>query len=260
MKISATIVTLNEERNLPRALESLIVVDEVVVVDSGSTDRTVEIARAYGAKVAVNAWPGYAAQKNFAASLAAHDWILAIDADEALSELLQAEIMELRGGLGAAVGSAVRGGATAAGPPQVAGFCFPRRAQYLGGWIHHSGWYPDAKIRLYDRRNAHWAGDYVHESVQTDGPVAALAGDLHHFTCDSLDEHRRTMDRYTTLAAAELRARGKRSSALRAVLSPPATFLKTYLLQQGFRDGYRGYLIARMAARYVALKHSKARA
>ena len=242
MKISATIVTLNEERNLARALESLMVVDEIVVVDSGSIDRTVEIARGYGARVIAHDWPGYAAQKNFAAASAAHDWILAIDADEALSELLQAEIMELR-----------------ATQPSVSGIQFPRRAQYLGGWIHHSGWYPDTKIRLYDRRRGRWVGDYVHESVQIDGAAGSLAGNLLHFTCDSLDEHRRTMERYTTLAASELRVRGQRSSALRTALSPPATFLKTYLLQQGFRDGYRGYVIAKMAARYVYLKHSKTR-
>jgi glycosyltransferase involved in cell wall biosynthesis len=242
MLITATIVTLNEERNLPRALESLTCVDEIVVVDSGSTDRTVEIAKAYGARVIEQKWLGYAAQKNFAASAAAHDWILAIDADESISELLQAEIMALR-----------------QSAPPVAGFRFPRRAQYFGGWIHHSGWYPDAKIRLYDRRHGRWVGDYVHESVRVDGAPGDLTGDLHHFTCASLEEHRRTMERYTTLAAEEMRAQGRRSSALRLLLSPPATFLKTYLLQQGFRDGYRGYLIAKMAARYVYLKHGKAR-
>jgi glycosyltransferase involved in cell wall biosynthesis len=242
MRISATIVTLNEERNLPRALESLTCVDEIVVVDSGSTDRTVEIARTYGARVIEQSWLGYAAQKNFAATAAANDWVLAIDADESLSELLQAEIMALR-----------------QTDPHVPGFRFPRRAQYLGGWINHSGWYPDAKVRLYDRRRGRWVGDYVHESVRVDGAPGELTGNLHHFTCASLEEHRRTMDRYTTLAAEELRAQGRRSTALRLLLSPPATFLKTYLLQQGFRDGYRGYLIAKMAARYVYLKCSKTR-
>jgi glycosyltransferase involved in cell wall biosynthesis len=242
MHITATIVTLNEERNLPRALESLTCVDDVVVVDSGSTDRTVEIASAYGARVIEQQWLGYAAQKNFAAAAAANDWILAIDADESLSELLQAEIMALR-----------------QTDPQVPAFRFPRRAQYLGGWIKHSGWYPDAKIRLYDRRRGCWAGDYVHESVRVDAAPGELTGDLHHFTCASLEEHRRTMDRYTTLAAEELRSRGRRSSVARLLLSPPATFLKTYLLQQGFRDGYRGYLIAKMAALYVYLKHRKTR-
>jgi glycosyltransferase involved in cell wall biosynthesis len=242
MHITATIVTLNEERNLSRALESLTCVDEIVVVDSGSTDRTVEIARAYGTRVIEQKWLGYAAQKNFAASTAANDWILAIDADESISELLQAEIMALRGS-----------------EPNVPGFRFPRRAQYLGGWINHSGWYPDAKVRLYDRRRGRWIGDYVHESVRVDGVPADLTGDLHHFTCASLDEHRRTMEHYTTLAAEELRAQGRRSSAWHLLLSPAATFLKTYLVQQGFRDGYRGYLIATMAARYVYLKHAKTR-
>lgn len=242
MKISATIVTLNEERNLARALESLTCVDEVVVVDSGSTDRTIEIANRYGARVIAHDWPGYAAQKNFAAAAAAHDWILAIDADEAISELLQAEIMMLR-----------------ATTPLSAGYRFPRRAQYLGGWILHSGWYPDVKVRLYHRRQGRWVGDYVHESVQVDGGVADLQGDLHHFTCASLEEHYRTMERYTDLAAAEIRARGERSPLARVLLSPPATFLKTYVLQQGYRDGYRGYIIARMAARYVYLKHRKTR-
>jgi len=242
MRITATIVTLNEERNLPRALESLTCVDEIVVVDSGSTDRTTEIAHSYGARVVAQNWLGYAAQKNFAAAAAANDWILAIDADESLSELLQAEIVTLR-----------------STQPQVPGFRFPRRAQYLGGWIRHSGWYPDVKVRLYDRRRGRWTGDYVHESVRIDGAPGELTGDLHHFTCASLEEHRRTMERYTTLAAEELRAQGRRSSALRLLLSPPATFLKTFLLQQGFRDGYRGYLIAKMAARYVYMKNSKTR-
>jgi glycosyltransferase involved in cell wall biosynthesis len=242
MRISATIVTLNEERNLPRALESLTCVDEIVVVDSGSADRTVEIARQYGARVIQRPWPGYAAQKNFAATSAANNWILAIDADESLSELLQAEIMTLR-----------------CTEPTAAGFCFPRRAQYLGGWIMHSGWYPDKKVRLYDRRSARWTGDYVHERVRVSGAVSELTGNLLHFTCASLEEHRRTMERYTTLAAEELRAQGRQSGAWRTLLSPPATFLKTYLAQQGFRDGYRGYLIAKMAARYVYLKHSKTR-
>lgn len=243
MKISATIITLNEERNLPRALESLTCVDEVLVVDSGSTDRTVEIARRYGARVLTNPWPGYAAQKNFAAGQAAHDWILSLDADEALSETLAAEIQQLK-----------RNGARADG------YRFPRMAQYMGRWIRHCGWYPDYKLRLYDRHRGRWVGDYVHESVVVNGRVETLEGTLHHFTCPSLSEHVRTLDRYTTLAAEELRARGQRPGLLRLLLAPPLTFLKTYLLQQGFRDGYRGLLISAMAAWYVFLKYAKARA
>ncbi len=245
MKISATIITLNEERNLPRALESLTCVDEVVVVDSGSTDRTLEIARRYGARVVSNSWPGYAAQKNFAAAEAAHDWILSLDADEALSETLAAEIQQVRCGGAAAL--------------EAAGYCFPRLAQYLGQWILHSGWYPDYKLRLYDRRRGRWVGDYVHESVEVEGSVVTLQGPLHHFTCQSLSEHVRNVERYTTLAAQELRARGYRAGLGRLAFAPPLTFWKTYLLQQGFRDGHRGFLIAAMAAWYVFLKYAKTR-
>ncbi len=240
MKISATIITLNEERNLRRALETLDCADEVLVVDSGSTDQTREIARRYGARVVEREWPGYAAQKNFAAEQAAHDWILSLDADEALSETLSAEIMRVK-----------REG------PRAAGYRMSRRAQYLGRWILHSGWYPDFKLRLYDRRRGRWNGAYVHESVQVDGPVELLHADLLHYTCDSLSQHLRRLDRYTTLAAQELRAQGRRAGPARLLLAPPATFLKTYLLQQGFRDGYQGLLISAMAAWYVFLKWAK---
>ena len=240
MKISATIIALNEERNLPRALDSLDCVDEVVVVDSGSADRTREVARRHGARVTENPWPGYAAQKNLAAARAAHDWILSIDADEALSEQLSAEIMRLK----------QQG-------PRAAGYRMPRRAQYLGRWILHSGWYPDHKLRLYDRRRGRWVGDYVHERVQVDGPVETLSADLLHYTCESLSQHLRTLDRYTTLAAQELRGQGRRAGPARLLLAPPWTFLKTYLLQQGFRDGYPGLLISSMAAWYVFLKWAK---
>ncbi|MGB9605067.1 MAG: glycosyltransferase family 2 protein, partial [Bryobacteraceae bacterium] len=144
MKISATIITENEERNLPRAIESLRCCDEIVVVDCGSTDRTVELARKLGARVLESQWRGYAAQKNYAAEQARHDWILSLDADEALSEALEGEIWQLK-----------KNG------PDCDAYTVPRMAQYLGRWILHSGWYPDRKIRLYDRRKGRWVGDYV---------------------------------------------------------------------------------------------------
>ncbi|HAX44766.1 MAG TPA: glycosyltransferase family 2 protein, partial [Solibacterales bacterium] len=157
MTISATIITRNEERNLPRAIESLRCCDEILVVDSGSTDRTVEIAERYGARVIEANWRGYAGQKNYASDQARHDWVLSIDADEALSEDLEGEIWALK-----------KNG------PAFDAYTVPRMAQYLGKWILHSGWYPDRKIRLFDRRKARWVGDYVHESVFSDGRVGAL--------------------------------------------------------------------------------------
>lgn len=238
MKISATIITLNEERNLARALESLHCVDEVVVVDSGSTDRTCEIARGRGACVIAHAWQGYAAQKNFAAAHAGHSWILSLDADEALSEELQAEIAQLR----------LHGMKRDA-------YSMPRLAQYLGRWILHSGWYPDRKVRLYERSHAEWVGDPVHESVRVHGTVGELQGKLLHFTCDSLSQHLQTLDRYTTLAARNARPRG----LAWLLFSPAWTFVRSYVVQRGFQDGPQGFAIAWMAALYTFLKYAKAR-
>ena len=242
MKISAAIITFNEERNVARVIESLRCCDEILVLDSGSNDRTVEIARKLGARVVEASWHGYAAQKNIAVELAANDWILSLDADESLSEALEAEIWRIK-----KVG------------PAFDGYTMPRLAQYLGRWILHCGWYPDRKIRLFDRRKAKWVGEFVHESVKVDGTVGHLKSNLLHFTCDSLSEHVRTMDSYTTLAAQEIVARGENISLSRLLVDPPATFLKTYVLKQGFLDGMEGLSIAYMAAFYNFVKFTKAR-
>ncbi len=242
MKISATIITADEERNLPRAIESLRCCDEIVVVDSGSTDRTVEIAAKLGARVIESPWRGYAAQKNLAAEHARYDWILSIDADEALSEALEAEIWQLK----------------KTGPAYDA-YTVPRLAQYLGRWILHSGWYPDRKVRLYDRRKGRWVGDLVHERVETTGRIGHLQSNLLHFTCSSLSEHLKSLDRYTTLAAQEIVARGQKVGWRHLILAPAWTFLRTYILQRGFLDGFEGLTIAHMAAVYTYLKFAKAR-
>ena len=240
VKISATLITLNEEENLPRALDSLSWCDEIVVLDSGSSDRTVEIAEQFGARVLQRDFDGYADQKNFADHAAGHDWILSLDADEALSESLAKEIREIK-----------RTG------PGYDGYRFPRKAQYLGKWIHHSGWYPDPKVRFYDRRKARWVG-LVHESVSVDGTVGELSGDLLHYTCRSLTEHLHTVDRYTTLAAREMISQGKRAHLGNVLISPPWAFLRTYILKLGFLDGFEGLVIAAMASFYVFRKYVKA--
>ena len=242
MKISATIITYNEERNIARAIESLRSADEIVVVDSGSSDRTVEIAGKLGAKVIEQPWLGYAAQKNYAAEQASHDWILALDADEALSESLEAEIWQLKKN----------------GPAHDA-YSMPRLAQYLGKWILHSGWHPDRKVRLYHRRKAKWEGEYVHESVVVNGSTGKFDASILHFTCQSLSEHLKTMDRYTTLAAEELVARNKKIGWRHLALDPAWTFFRTLILQRGFLDGTEGLAIAWMGALYQFLKFAKAR-
>lgn len=241
-KLSACIVTLNEERKIARTLESLRCCDEILVLDSGSSDQTIAIAGGLGARVIEESWRGYAGQKNRAAECASFDWILSLDADETLTEELEAEILLLK-----------QEGFRADG------YSMPRMAQYLGRWIRHSGWYPDRKVRLYDRRKGAWHGDFVHESVQVRGSVGELQGAIHHFTCDSLSEHLGTLDRYTTLAAAEICGQGHMPGMGRLLCDPAWTFVRTYLLKQGFRDGFPGLAIAYLAAFYTFLKYAKAR-
>ena len=242
MQISVTIIARDEEANIARAITSVEFCAEVLVVDSGSTDRTVEIARSLGATVLHHEWSGYAAQKNFAAAKASHDWILSIDADEAVGPGLAASIRGLE-----------------AAEPEYSGFDFPRLARYCGKWIRHSGWYPDRKVRLYRRDRGRWVGDFVHESVVVSGPVGHLEGDLLHYTCNTFLDHRENVRRYTDLAAREIVATGQRPTASRLWLGPPFAFAKSFFLQLGFMDGTAGFTIAWMAARYVYLKHAKAR-
>ncbi len=242
MKISATIITCNEERNVARVIESLRCCDEIVVIDSGSNDRTMEIAAKLGARVVESPWRGYAGQKNFASETAAHDWILSLDADESLSEALEAEIWQIK-----------KNG------PEFDAYTMPRLAQYLGRWILHSGWYPDRKVRLFDRRRAKWVGSFVHESVAVEGRIGHLKSNLLHFTCSSISEHLKTLDRYTTLAAEQLVEHKKEIGWRQLVLDPLWTFFKSYFVQRGFLDGTEGLAIAYMAALYNFLKYMKAK-
>ena len=242
MKISAAIIALNEERNISRVIESLRCCDEILVVDSGSTDRTTEIAGKLGARVVENPWRGYAGQKNFAAEQCENDWVLSLDADESLSEALEAEIWQIK-----------KNGA------EYDAYTMPRLAQYLGSWILHSGWYPDRKVRLFDRRKAHWEGKFVHESVVVNGRIGHLESNILHFTCSSLSEHLKTMDRYTTLAAEQIIDEKRKVGLAQLLLDPPWTFVRAYVFKRGFLDGAEGLAIAYMAAFYSFLKYAKAR-
>jgi len=241
MKITATVITFNEERNIEESLRSLAWADEIVVVDSRSTDSTVQIARRFTDRIYVRDWPGYSAQKNFAAEQASYDWVFNLDADERVSDELCGEIRQLAQSADAGY----------------AAFEMPRRTFYLGRWIKHCGWYPDYKVRLYDRRAARWRGEFVHESVTVSGKIARLKGEIRHYTIRSASEHQLRMDRYTTLAAQEMLARGKRASVLRLLVSPPATLIKSYVFKLGFLDGVPGLAISYFAAHYDFLKTLK---
>ncbi len=240
MPVTATVITFNEAANLAAALESVAWADEILVIDSESTDDTVAIARRYTDRVIVRPWPGYIAQKNFAAEQARHDWILSLDADERVSPPLADELRAL----------------LAAGPA-AAGYRLPRVTFHLGRWIRSTDWYPDRQLRLYDRRRARWTGRHVHESVKADGPVVDLRGELLHYAYRDLSHHLETMDRYTTLAARQMHEDGRRAGWVDLALHPPAAFLRNYLLRGGFRDGVPGLIISAMNARYVGLKFAK---
>ena len=241
MKISATVITLNEEQNLEAALESLSWADEIIVVDSESSDRTVEIASQFTDRIFINPWPGYSAQKNFAAEKANHDWIFNLDADERVSPDLRKQIEDLKN----------------AGDPQAAAFEVPRHTFYLGRWIRHSGWYPDFKLRLYNRTSAGWRGAYVHESVESEGSVERLTGPILHYTVRNASDHHLRLDRYTTLAAEEMAEQGKRVTTLSLLWSPVMAFIRAYVFRRGFLDGIPGLAIAFFAAHYVFLKGIK---
>lgn len=227
----------DEAHHIEAALESVRWADEIVVVDSGSTDGTTDIARRFTGNVIVRDWPGYAAQKEFAAASAAHDWILSIDADERVSDALAAEI---RGVL--------------ATEPREAAFRMPRMTRHFGKWLRTTDAYPDYQVRLYDRRRAHWKPLDVHESVAADGPVGVLRRDLLHEGDATVAERKAKLRHYAELSAREMHRRGRRGGALSMILHPPAAFLRSYLLRRGVFDGAAGFRVSALQAYYVYLK------
>lgn len=239
-KLSVTLITQNESADLAAALESVTWADEIVVVDSGSTDDTVAIARRFTERVSVNAWPGYVAQKNHAAALASHDWILSLDADERVTPALAAEIRAL-------LGSA----------PAHRAYRMPRITWHLGRWIRSTDWYPDHQLRLYDRTAARWTGGHVHEGLSVDGSVGRLQGSLEHFAYRDISDHLDTIDRYTSLAARQMAEQGRTAGLLQLAVHPPLAFLRNYVARGGFRDGTAGFIVSAMNAYYVFLKFAK---
>jgi glycosyltransferase involved in cell wall biosynthesis len=237
------LIAQNEEKTIERALGSVSFCDEIVLVDSGSSDRTRELAEALGARVLVNApWPGFVAQRDFAVRAARHDWVLAIDADERVSDPLREEIQALR-----------RSGHAAAG------YRMPRVAFYLGRSIRGTDWYPDWQVRLFDRRRAAWQGDLVHESVAVRGPVAHLRGELEHQPYADISDHQRKIDSYTTLWARQAHAAGRGSSVPHVALGAAWAFFRNYVLKRGFMLGSAGLLISVLNTHYTFVKLAKLR-
>ncbi len=235
-------MTLNEERNLDRCLQSVReVADEIVVVDSFSTDRTEEICLKYGAKFSRHMFEGYVEQRRYSITQASNDYILTIDGDEALSEDMKVSIMSAKNNW------------------THDGYYFNRLNSYCGRWIKHSGWYPDRKLRLFDRRKASVIGHNPHDEIVLENGATRklLNGDLLHFTYLSVEEHIRQINRFTEIQAREKFERGKKSNCLSIFFSPPFKFIRHYFFQLGFLDGYYGYLICRNMAYSNFLKHAK---
>ncbi|MEI6206736.1 MAG: glycosyltransferase family 2 protein [Desulfuromonadales bacterium] len=241
MQLSATVITLNEEKNIADCLASLDFADEIVVVDSGSSDRTAEICRGYPkVRFIHNEWSGYGRQKNFAAELAVNNWILNIDADERVSPQLHRSLEQ-----------ADRNSFSAA---RMA------RENYFGKrWIRHCGWYPDYTTRFYDRRRCRFSERLVHEALEHDGTVATLDGNLRHFTYDGIGDYLRRMDRYSSLAAEEKVREGYRPKPLDLIAGPLFTFLRMFLLKKGFLEGEAGLILSSLYAIYTFCKYAKAR-
>lgn len=241
--LSVVIITLNEEQNLPRCLESVRWAEEVLVVDSGSKDRTREIAEKAGARVLEHPWEGYGQQKNFANSQAKNDWILSLDADEELTTELRAEIEDFLARRGRMHGNLYWGAA------------FPRLTSYLGRWIRYGGWYPNRLVRLAHRGHARWTETPVHESWEVDSQVWPMQADLLHYTFRDVFDQVTTNVRFARLGARTALARGERPSLWRIFLKPPVKFLETYVWKRGFLDGFAGFVISVNAAHSIFMKY-----
>ena len=240
LPISLVIITLNEEKNIERCIRSAPFVSEVLVLDSGSTDKTCDIARSLGAKVVHAPWPGYRAQKQKGTDMAANDWVLSLDADEALSQELAAEIQSL----------------FQSHEPSSAAFEVARRSFYLGRWINHGGWYPDYQIRLFHRKNAQWSEGNVHERIASHHS-ARLHKDLHHYPFGNLQKQIDTNNEYSSLASRDLAERQVRFSLFKLLVKPTFKFLECYVWKRGFLDGLPGFVIAVGAAYSMFLKWAK---
>jgi glycosyltransferase involved in cell wall biosynthesis len=239
--VSAIVVCFNEEENIGSCLESLRWCDEIVVVDSFSTDGTVAVCRQFTDRVLQRAWAGYRDQKAFAHSQTTKDWVLLVDADERVTAELRDEIVQ----------------ALKRDEGCYAGYAIPRLVYYLRRWWRRGGWYPDYDVRLFRREHATWGGQDPHEKIRVDGRVRRLKHPLHHFTYRDMADHLGRINRFTSIAAQELRREGRHARVYDAFLRPAARFFSFYILKRGFMEGFAGFYVAVTAAMYVFLKYAK---
>lgn len=242
-RLSAVLITKNAAHQLADCLASVAFCDEIVVVDSGSDDGTVEIAERHGARVIQSEWRGFGPQKQFAVEQASHDWVLCLDADERVSGSLQESIRTTLGAVSPA--------------PSFLAWRFARCNKFMGRYLKHGEGYPDWSLRLFDRRHARWSDDAVHEKVIADGKIGTLPGDLLHESAESLETYLSKQNRYTTLAAQEALAAGRRTSVAQLLFSPVLRFIKFYLLRRGFLDGVPGLVHILIGCQNSFFKYAK---
>ncbi|MGE4232614.1 MAG: glycosyltransferase family 2 protein [Bacteriovoracia bacterium] len=238
-KIGVTIITLNEEKDLPKCIESLGFADEIVVVDSGSSDKTAEVAKKLGAKVYIEPWRGYGAQKNRAMELCDADWVLNVDADEVITPELRDEIL-----------SEIKNSS------QDSAFAISRKTFYWGKWIRHGGWYPNYVTRLARKGHARWTEPNVHEELVSNQGVRRLKNSMEHYTFQGLSDQIATNLRYARQGAHDLYQKGARPSLLKLLLKPLSKFFETYIIKKGFLDGLAGFVISVNAAHSMFLKYA----
>jgi glycosyltransferase involved in cell wall biosynthesis len=240
LPFSIVIITYNEEANIRRCLESVQgLAEEIIVVDSGSLDGTQSICREMGAVVIEQDFLGYVEQKNFATSKASHDWILSLDADEALTPELRSSIEAIFP------------------EPTADGYTMNRLTNYCGTWVRHSGWYPDMKLRFYNRNKGQWTGVNPHDRYRLNlgSTMKHLPGDILHYSYNSLSDHLKQIDRFSSIGAIAMHNQGKRSSILKIIYKPMARFMRHFVFKAGFLDGLIGFTIARNSAHAVFLKY-----
>ena len=240
MSISISIICYNEEKKIRRCLESVKWADEIVILDSYSTDNTLNICREYTGKIFQHKFDGHIQQKNRAIDLCSNDWIFCIDADEVVSDELRNSIQNLD-----------------PGKNDIKGYYAARRVFYIGKWINHGGWYPDLKVRLINKNSGRWGGINPHDELKVNGKTAELNGDLLHYSYENIFAHINQVNKFTDIMSEEYKKLGKKPSVLNLTLRPFYKFIKMYFIKLGFLDGTRGFIIACIGAFYVFMKFVK---
>jgi glycosyltransferase involved in cell wall biosynthesis len=238
--VSVVLITYNEEGKVRAALESARWADEIVVVDSYSTDRTTDICREFTDRVYIEKWRGFSGQKSYAVGLAKNDWVFVLDADERITDSLAAEVRDV-----------MKNG------PGKDGYRCARRNHFMGREIKYGGWYPDYSVRLFDRRKGAFKARSVHEAVEVKGEVGCLNNPMLHYTYDGVSDYLKRMDRYSALAADEMNKEGRRAGALDLTIRPVMTFIKMFIIKQGIRDGFYGLVLAMLYSFYTFSKYAK---